>query len=408
MTPVSAAALAAPLALPCGARLANRLAKSAMSEQLADRCAPTADLVRLYERWGEGGAGLLITGNVMVDRRALGEPGNVVVEDERDLELLGRWARAAQRHGAAAWVQLNHPGRQSPRHLSPEPVAPSAVPLEGFGGAFAPPRALEAREVEAIVGRFAAAAAVVARAGFQGVQVHAAHGYLISQFLSPRTNHRADRWGGSLEGRMRFLLEVVRAIRAALPDGAGLGVKLNSADFQRGGFTQEESLEVVRALEAERIDLLEVSGGTYEKTAMWEGTARASTRAREAYFLDYAERVRGVSRLPLMLTGGFRTLEGMRGALESGAIDVVGLARPMAVEPDLPARLLSGEASAAARVDVRMGIKRVDDLLEGTWYQHQIWRMARGRRPRPGMGRLEALPTFVRSLFAARGVRRGG
>lgn len=402
-----AGALATPLALPCGATLRNRFAKSAMSEQLAERSAPTADLVRLYERWGEGGAGLLITGNVMIDRRALGEPGNVVVDDERDLAALARWALAAQRHGAAAWMQLNHPGRQSPRHLSPEPVAPSAVPMEGFAGAFAPPRALEEREIEAIVARFAEGARIAAKAGFQGVQVHAAHGYLASQFLSPRTNHRTDRWGGSLENRMRFLLEVVRAIRAAVGPGPGLGVKLNSADFQRGGFTQEESIEVVRALVAERIDLLEVSGGTYEKTAMWQSKP-ASTRAREAYFLDYAEQVRGVATVPLMLTGGFRTLEGMRGAVESGAVDVVGLARPLAVEPDLPARLLSGEATEAAKVDVRVGIKQLDALMEGTWYQHQLRRLSQGRRPRPGMGRLEALPTFVRSLFAARGVRRGG
>src|SRR5579883_561697 len=242
--------LARPLALPGGATLKNRIAKSAMSEQLGTKeNAPTPGIARLYETWGKGGAGLLITGNVMIDRRALGEPGNVVLEDERDLELFGAWARAAQAEGARCWMQINHPGRQSPRAATKEPVAPSAVPLEGMGPAFAKPRALEEKEIHQIIARFATTARLATKAGFAGVQIHGAHGYLVSQFLSPRTNLREDGWGGTPEKRRRFLLEIVRAVKDATGSGKSVGLKLNSADFQRGGFTEEESMDVVRALE---------------------------------------------------------------------------------------------------------------------------------------------------------------
>ncbi len=399
--------LARPLSLAHGPEIPNRFAKSAMSEQLAaPDGGPGSGILRLYERWGAGGAGLLLTGNVMVDRRALGEPGNVVVEDDRHLARLTRWAAAAQARGARLWMQVNHPGRQSPRTLSPEPVAPSAVPLEGMGGAFAAPRALEEREIHEIVRRFAATAEVAKRAGFAGVQIHAAHGYLVSQFLSPRTNRRTDAWGGSPERRRRFLLEVVQATRAAVGTEVSVGVKLNSADFQRGGITEEETVEVVRALDDGSVDLLEISGGTYERPEMWRAPARRSTFEREAYFLDFAERVRGVATMPLMLTGGMRTRVGMVAALSGGAIDLVGLARPLAVEPDLPARLLSRRADAARRIDLSVGVRAIDAMIEACWYQFQIGRMGCGSSPRPGASRLAALHTIVKSLPRI-GTRRG-
>lgn len=388
MTANRAEALARPLTLPCGATLPNRLAKPALSEQLADAAnRPTEALPRLYERWAAGGAGLFITGNVMVDARALGEPRDVVVEDDRDLLMLSRWAAAARSHGAHAWMQINHPGRQVMRGLSADPVAPSAVPMKTGGGLFATPRALTDAEITDLVGRFARTAAVAKAAGFSGVQLHGAHGYLISQFLSPLTNRRDDAWGGDPARRMRFLLEVTRATREAVGPAFPIGVKLNSADFQRGGFDEAESMNVVEALEAEGIDLLEVSGGTYEAAAMVGNLTeqRASTRAREAYFLSYAERVRGLVKLPLMLTGGFRTLDGMAEALESGAVDVIGLGRPLALEPDLPARLLAGEATASSARPQRVGISMLDGANEIFWYTHQLHRMARGQAPDAGL-----------------------
>jgi len=385
--------LAAPLVLPSGATLANRLAKSAMSETLADpgTHAPNDALIRLYERWGRSGAGLLITGHVIVDPSGLGEPGNVMIVDDRHRAALTRWAAAAQGHGAQLWMQINHTGRQTPKKLTRTPVAPSAVALRGMGGMFAKPRALENREITALVGRFAVTAAAAKDAGFAGVQLHAAHGYLISQFLSPLSNLRDDAWGGDPARRMHFLLEIVRATRAAVGAAFPIGVKLNSADFQRGGFTVDDAMAVVRALEGAGIDLLEVSGGNYESPAMagsgeLQKQQRASSRYREAYFLDYARQIRAVTKLPILLTGGMRSRAVMEDAITSGAVDVIGMARPMAYTPDLPARLLDGSLAVAPAVKIRSRIRLVDDATQVFWYQQQLEAMSRGRDPDPTLG----------------------
>ncbi|MBJ7348828.1 MAG: hypothetical protein JHC87_09695, partial [Thermoleophilaceae bacterium] len=204
--PAGTSSLAEPLTLPCGVTLRNRLAKSAMSEQLGTlQNNPTEQLTTLYGRWGRSGLGMNITGNVMVDRRSLGEPLNVVVEDDRDFTMLQAWANAAKADGAAAIVQINHPGRQIPRGLSSHVVAPSAVQVKLPGAPMPKPRALTSEEVTEQVERFATTAEIVTRAGFDGVQLHGAHGYLISQFLSPIVNLREDQWGGDAERRSRFL-----------------------------------------------------------------------------------------------------------------------------------------------------------------------------------------------------------
>ena len=376
------------LTLPNGSRLKNRLAKSAMSEALGttDNHATEA-LVRLYGRWAAGGIGLLITGNAMIDRRALGEPNNVAIEDDSDMPLLQRWAAAGQADGTQLWVQLNHHGRQSPKGLNAENVSPSAVPfspaLQAF---FAPPRALTEDEIVALIQRFARSAGIVKRAGFSGVQIHAAHGYLVSQFLSPLTNQRSDQWGGSAENRRRFVLEVYRAMRAEVGPTFPIGIKLNSADFQQGGFSEDESLAVIQALHEEGIDLVELSGGTYEAPAMSDQKRhRASTLAREAYFLEFAEKVRAAVPVPLMVTGGFRSLGGMATALSSGAMDLIGLARGLAIEPDLPQRLLAGQEPQYAVRPISTGIKAIDRmaLMEVVWYSRQLRRMAKGQAPKP-------------------------
>lgn len=376
------------LSLPCGSLLKNRLAKSAMSEALGTTDNhPTEALVSLYGRWAAGGIGLLITGNVMVDRRALGEPNNVVIEDDSDLPLLRRWAEAGQADGTQIWVQLNHPGRQSPKGLNAENVSPSAVPFnQALQAFFAPPRALSEAEIPALIQRFARAAGVVKRAGFSGVQIHGAHGYLVSQFLSPLTNQRTDQWGGSAENRRRFVLELYHAIRAEVGADFPIGIKLNSADFQRGGFTEEESLAVIQALQAAGIDMIELSGGTYEAPAMSDSERhKDSTLAREAYFLEFAEKVRATVQVPLMVTGGFRSLHGMAAALESGALDLVGLARGLAIEPDLPRRLLAGHDPLHQVRPIRTGIKAIDRmaLMEVVWYSRQLRRLAKGRAAKP-------------------------
>lgn len=378
--------LAQPFVLPGGATIRNRLVKSAMSETLGDAAgAPRAGLERLYGAWADGGIGLAITGNVMIDARALGEHGNVVIEDERNLEALARWAAAATRGGAQCWMQLNHPGKQSPKGLNAETVAPSAVPFRAdMTRFFATPRELGDAEIRALIRRFAAAAGVARRAGFSGVQIHGAHGYLVSQFLSPHHNRRGDDWGGSPEKRRRFVLEVHAAMREEVGTGFPIGIKLNSADFQRGGFAEDEALQAVQALADAGIDLVEISGGTYEAPAM-TGIRAQSTREREAYFLDFAEKARRAVRSPLVLTGGFRTARGMAAAIESGAVDFVGLARPLAVEPDLPLRLLAGAEAHHPVRPIRTGIGAIDrlGLLEISWYTGQLKRIADGRAPWP-------------------------
>ena len=404
--------LRAPLTLASGLTLPNRLAKASTSERLADPDGgPSEGLIALYRRWGAGGAGLLLTGNVIVDRTAPEAPRNVIVEDEAHLDRLRAWADAAQEHGARLVMQLSHAGRQSPRAAGGRAVGPSAIAIEGAMGAFARPRALEDAEIVAIVERCARAAAIARAAGFAAVQIHAAHGYLISQFLSPRTNPRTDRWGGSLDHRMRLLLEIVRATRAQIPS---VMVKLNSADFQRGGFEEDASLVVAEALAAEGIDLLEISGGNYESTAMFgretsrgtragvapavgrsgsalAATPPASTRKREAYFLEFVEKVRARTKLPLMLTGGFRTAAAMTAAIASGAVDVVGMARPLILEPELPRGLLDGTRDGAAHDQIRARGRLLDDLLQATWYARQLRRLAQGKEPDPKLGRYTSI-----------------
>ena len=238
----------------------NRFFKSAMSEGLGDiNNSPTEMLPRLYETWAKGGAGLLVTGNVMIDRQALGEPRNVVIEDESNLELLKRWAAAGTKNGTHLWMQINHPGKQIPKMLNKQPVAPSAVPL-GYGleSFFAVPRALNGEEIENLIDRYGITAGIAKKAGFSGVQIHGAHGYLVSQFLSSHHNQRQDEWGGSLENRMRFVLAVYKSMRTHVGVEFPVSIKLNSADFQKGGFSEEESMSVVETLADAGLDLIEV------------------------------------------------------------------------------------------------------------------------------------------------------
>lgn len=384
-TAVDLSALTEPFALPNGTVLPNRLAKAALSECLSSEdFAPGNEIKTLYRRWAANGEGLTITGNVMVDRRYIGEPGNVVVEDERHFADLVEWADIVKSNGSVGLVQINHPGRQTPRTLVPHPVAPSAIAVPGMAGSFAAPRELTNAEIEEIISRFATTARIMTKAGFDGVQIHGAHGYLVSQFLSPLANQRTDKWGGSPENRMRFVLELVAAMRAEIGDKV-LGIKLNSADFQRGGFSEEESLDVVAALVDAGIDLLEVSGGTYSSAAMLgvDPSLRESTRQREAYFLDYALKVRAAHPdLPLMLTGGFRTADAMNDAVASGGIDIVGLGRALTLEPDIPGALLDGSATHTTVPTHHTGIRLLDSLTELTYYTVNMWRMGAHKEPK--------------------------
>jgi 2,4-dienoyl-CoA reductase-like NADH-dependent reductase (Old Yellow Enzyme family) len=333
---------------------------------------------------------MLITGNVIVAPGGRTEPDNVVLEDDRHLEDLRRWADTAQAHGARLVMQLSHAGRQAPRTVTWHSVGPSPVKLRLASALFSQPRALTEAEIAGLIERFANAAAVARDAGFSGVQIHGAHGYLVSQFLSPLSNRRDDRWGGSLEGRMRLPLAIVRRVRQVAGPSFAVGIKLNSADFQRGGFEPDEAIIVAQALEAEGVDFIEVSGGSYESPKMMGGDhevkVRDSTRRREAYFVEYAEQMRAAVKLPLMLTGGFVTAAGMEDAIASGAVDIVGIARPMAIDPELPRKILAGEIERAPVAKPRVGVRLLDDLLQLAWFQRQLHRLGDGREPDPRLG----------------------
>ena len=405
--------LARPLVLPCGATLPNRFGKSAMTEGLADADdRATKRHQTLYGRWSDGGAGLLITGNVMVDRRYLERPGNVVFDGNGGMDELRDWAAAGTRAGNQLWMQIGHPGRQCTRMSSSHPVSASPVKMRGMMGLMAAPRALEASEIRDVIRRFSRVAKAAKDSGFSGVQVHSAHGYLCSQFLSPRTNQRTDEWGGPLENRARLLREIVAAVRDAVGSAFPLGVKLNSADFQKGGFSNEESAQVARWLAELGVDLLEISGGTYEQMAIIgrldpeEQKKRASTRRREAYFLEYARLIRDAAPgLPLMVTGGFRSVPQMRDAVDSGEVDVVGIARPFCVMPDVPLQVLGAgidrlpAPEKALRLGPRIlssaspihGLRTLNGQAELAWFYQQILELSEGREPQLGLGTWSAL-----------------
>jgi len=343
------------LELPCGAVLPNRLSKAAMTEGLATADGlPTAELARLYGLWSDGGAGMLLSGNIIVDKDHLERPGNVVIDrppSEEMQEALKRWADAATRNGNHFWAQISHAGRQTQKLVNPNPKAPSAVKLGLPGGQFGEPVAMTSVEIEEIIVRFGICAAAAKEAGFTGVQIHAAHGYLLSQFLSPRSNLRTDEYGGDLANRARVLLAVVASVRAAVGPDFPVAVKLNSADFQKGGFAFEESLQVAQWLQEASIDLIEISGGTYEQPKLLglsgmeeeeKQNVAESTLMREAYFVDFAVAMGEKVNVPLMVTGGFRQRAAMEQALQSGSADVIGLGRPMCVMTDAPNQLING------------------------------------------------------------------
>ena len=375
------ASLSSPLTLPNGSTLANRLAKAAMEENMSDAGQlPGPALHRLYRAWGQGGAGLVITGNVMVDRRALTGPGGVVLEADTPLAPFVEWARAARVGGARAWMQINHPGRQVRAAMGGAAWAPSAVALDlgKHSRLFVQPEAMTEAQIRETIDRFAVTAHAAERAGFDGVEIHAAHGYLISQFLSPLTNKRGDAWGGTLANRTRLLLEVVRAVRERVAPGFCVAIKLNSADFQRGGFSEDDARHVVLALNELPVDLVELSGGSYESPAMQGRTADGRTLAREAYFLEFAKDLAAVARMPVMTTGGIRRRAVAEQVLASG-VAMVGMATALAQVPDLPARWLRGDDHVAPVPQVDWSDKAMAALARMALVKRRLRQLAAGR-----------------------------
>lgn len=381
--------LSEPLVLPCGQTLSNRIAKAAMSEQLAKRDGTASDeLRRLYAVWARGGAGLLLSGNIMIDRDALTEPGNVILDDARGLEAIRAWTGATSGTDAKIWAQINHPGKVAVSPFDRRPVAPSARRSTVPGYNIRKPRELSSSEVGDMIAKYARTAELAVAGGFDGVQVHAAHGYLLSQFLSPLSNQRNDEWGGDETRRMRALLETVAAVRAAVGNGVPVSVKLNSTDFLRGGFDSEQALAVALTLGEAGIDLLEISGGGYEQPAMTGVAAGQATGADgRGYFFDFAQRIRAASTVPIMLTGGLRDPAVMDEILGAGVVDVIGVGRPLTFVPDYPRHLLDGHAPALPKSAPRVGYRPANGYLELAWHNNQLHKIAAGKTPqrRPGI-----------------------
>ncbi|MGE8502500.1 MAG: NADH:flavin oxidoreductase/NADH oxidase family protein [Pseudomonas sp.] len=398
-----------PLALPNGSTLPNRLAKAAMEENMADADhAPSTQLIRLYQAWAEGGAGLLISGNVMVDSRAMTGPGGVVLEDDAHLAQFERWARVGRAKGAQFWLQINHPGRQMQANLGQPTWAPSAVALElgNLSKRFATPQEMTPAVIQEVIERFARTARLAEQAGFTGVEIHAAHGYLLSQFLSPLSNQRSDQWGGSLKNRARLLLEIVKAVRAVVAPGFAVAVKLNSADFQRGGFSAEDAQQVVRLLDGLGVDLVELSGGSYEAPAM-QGQARdGRTLAREAYFLEFAREIRTVASMPIMVTGGIRRAPVAQEVLASG-IEMVGIGTALAIDPNLPRDWQLGRSNAPQLPPITWNNKVLASLANMAVVKYQLHKLSQGQESQPDVSPLWALLTQqVKDIFRTRQYRR--
>jgi len=355
-----------PLVLPCGIVLKNRIGKAAMSDSLGDGAGrPTSAQGRLYERWAECGLALSIIGEVQGDPFAAEKPGNLVLNGESDLEAFAALARRGGDHGAQIWPQLGHAGAMAHPPIG-RARGPSALDLHGLRA-----EALSVEAIAALPGQFAETARLARRAGFGGVQVHAAHGFLLSQFLSPLFNRREDAYGGPIGNRMRLLLEVVHAVRAAVGSEIAVAVKLNVTDRLEGGLMPDESLEVIRALDTMGIDLIDLSGGTY-----FPGAVSASDSGGSGpYFVDFARRARRETSVPLMATGGFKTHAKARAAVASGAVDMVGLARALVVAPDLPSRWRAG-------LDPEPVFPRFTDPPEGgvtAWYTMRLTEIGEDR-----------------------------
>lgn len=388
-----------PLTLPNGSTVPNRLCKAAMEENLADQPGqlPGARLFALYHAWAKGGVGMILTGNVMVSPASLTGPGGVVLENGTDLAPFERWSKIGKSGGGQMWMQINHTGRQMYKNLGEEAVAPSATPLDlgRFSTMFVPPRALTESEIEAVIQRFVDTAQLAKEAGFDGVQIHAAHGYLASQFLSPLTNQRKDRWGGSPENRARFLLTIVDQVRNAVGPKFGVAVKLNSADFQRGGFAFADARQVVEWLNPMGIDYVELSGGSYESPAMQGSPAEDSTTRRETYFIDFARDIATVAAMPIMVTGGITKRATAEEALtkdEHGfGVALLGIARALAFDPALPEEWRHGHSmqTKLPQVDWKNGALKGLATMAVTKAQMEL--LARGQAVQPDISPVRAM-----------------
>ena len=389
-----------PITLPNGTTIKNRFFKSAMSEGMGTKnFQPKKNIATLYKRWAEGGTGLIITGNIMIDPKGTAEPGNIVFDKNSNMEILKDWAKQGQQHGAKVMVQINHPGKQVPKTIAKETVAPSAVPLgNGLNKLFSTPRALTTSEVEELVQKFITSAKVAKEAGFSGVQIHAAHGYLVSQFLSPHDNRRTDKYGGSLENKMRFLKEIYLGMREELGKDFPIGIKINSTDFKEDGLTEEDSLETIVELANLGLDFVEISGGTYERPAMMGAT---STSSNKVFFAEYSKKLKQKVDIPVIVTGGIRSINAMNTLLNDNTTDFIGIARPLTIDPNIPNKIKQGTYTIVETTRVSTGVKKLDkifgSLLGIVYYQVLMQNIAKGKEPKATKN---AWPSLIQAVYS--------
>lgn len=388
-----------PITLPNGTTIKNRFFKSAMSEGMGTRdFQPKKNIATLYKRWAEGGTGLIITGNIMVDPKGTAEPGNIVFDKNSNMEILKGWSKQGQQHGAKVMVQLNHPGKQVPKTIAKETVAPSTIPLgNGLNKLFSTPRALTTSEVEELVQKFVTSAKVAKEAGFSGVQIHAAHGYLISQFLSPHDNRRTDKYGGSLENRMRFLKEIYLGMREELGKDFTIGIKINSTDFKEDGLTEEDSLKTIIELANLGLDFVEISGGTYERPAMIGATSKSTN---QVFFAEYSKKLKQKIEIPVVVTGGIRSINAMNTLLNDNTTDFIGIARPLTIDPNIPNKIKQGTYTIVETTRVSTGVKKLDkifgSLLGIVYYQVLMQNIAKGKEPKATKN---AWPSLIQAVY---------
>jgi 2,4-dienoyl-CoA reductase-like NADH-dependent reductase (Old Yellow Enzyme family) len=333
-----------------GLELKNRLVRSATWEGLGDPDGGVNDrVIDVYRELADGGVGLIITGYMAVRPDGRQATTQFLASDDRFIPGLAKLAEAVHHHGGKVVAQIVHCGGQASREATGlDPVAPSSVASPGYPEV---PRELSTDDVNTLIAGFAVAARRLKDAGYDGVQLHGAHGYLLSQFLSPTRNQRRDRWGGDLENRTRFTREVSLAVRALVGPDWPVMIKLNANDFLEGSTTEQDSAHLAAVLAEEGIDAIEVSGGTGGSGKLGAARAKIETEADEAYFLPQAEAIRAAAPgVPIMLVGGVRSLEKMDAVLASGTADYFSMSRPLIREPDLPNRWAAGDLRRAACV----------------------------------------------------------
>ena len=395
--------------LPCGQVIKNRICKAAMTERIAkgNNLAHQGH-ANLYDRWADGNIGISLTGNVQVDRRNLEGPANVAIDKnnyKEQFDALKAWSKAGTKNNTQLWMQISHAGRQTPGEINSSPMAPSDIGLKIPGKNFGTPTPMTEENILDVIDRFVFTAKIARDTGFTGVQFHSAHGYLLSEFLSPDINNRTDAWGGSIENRTRIHLEIIKRCRQEVGEDFPISVKLNSADFQKGGFSPNESIKVAQMLENAGVDIIEISGGTYEQpkligveasiNAKRSEKRKESTIAREAYFLEYAQDIRKAVSIPLMVTGGFRTREGINDALQSNVCQIVGIGRPLCADPYCIKKMISGELETLPSFEKTLSlgpsilspsspftlIKVINAFASMAWFYQQIKNMAKGLMP---------------------------